>query len=34
MFCKYKPSAPDNIEDIREKWDKQNLTYCIMNLTP
>ena len=34
MFCRYKPSAPENIEDIRHKWDKRNLTYCIMNLTP
>ena len=34
MFCGYKPSAPENIEDIRQKWDKRNLTYCIMNLTP
>ena len=34
MFCGYKPSASENIEDIRQKWDKQNLTYCITNLTP
>ena len=34
MFCGYKASAPENIEDIRQKCDKQNLTYCIMNLTP
>ena len=34
MFCGYKPSAPENIEDIRPKCDKRNLTYCIMNLTP
>ena len=34
MFCGYKPSAPENIEDIRQKWDKRNLTYCITNLTP
>ena len=34
MFCGYKPSAPENIEDIRQKWDKPNLTYCITNLTP
>ena len=24
MFCGYKPSAPENIEDIRQKWDKRN----------
>ena len=34
IFFEYKPSALENIEDIRQKWDKQNLTYCIMNLTP
>ena len=34
MFCGYKPSAPENIEDIRQKWNKRNLTYFIMNLTP
>ena len=34
MFCGYKPSAPENIEDIRQKWDKRNLTYCVMNFTP
>ena len=33
MFCRYKPSAPENIEDIRQKWDKRNLTYFITNLT-
>ena len=30
MLCGYKPSAPENIEDIRQKWDKRS----IMNLTP
>ena len=34
MFCGFKPSAPENIEDITQKWNKRNLTYCIMNLTP
>ena len=36
MFFGYtrKLSAPENIEDITQKWNKQNLTYCIMNLTP
>ena len=34
MFCGYKPSAPENIEDIRQKWNKRNLTFCITNLTP
>ena len=34
MFCGYKPSAPENIEGIRQKWDKLNLTYCIKNFTP
>ena len=34
MFCGFKPSAPENIEDIKRKWDKRNLTYCVMNLTP
>ena len=34
MFCGYKPSAPENIEDIRQKWDKRNLIYCTTNLTP
>ena len=33
-FCGYKPSAPENIENIRQKWNKRNLTYCITNLTP
>ena len=33
IFCGYEPSAPENIEDIRQKWDKRNLTYCITNLT-
>ena len=30
MFCGYKSSAPENIEDIRQKWDKRNLTYCTV----
>ena len=34
MFCGFKPSEPENIEDIKRKWDKRNLTYCVMNLTP
>ena len=34
MFCGYKPSTPKKIENIRQKWDKRNLTYCITNLTP
>ena len=34
MFCGYKPSAPENIEDIKQKWNKRILTYCVKNLTP
>ena len=34
MFCGFKPSAPENIEDIKQKWEKRNLTYFILNLTP
>ena len=39
MFCGFKPelqnlSAPENIEEIKQKWNKDVLTYCIMNLTP
>ena len=38
MFCGFKPSdisdAPENIEEIKRKWSKNILTYCIMNLTP
>ena len=38
MFCGFKPSdisdAPENIEEIKRKWNKNILTYCIMNLTP
>ena len=34
MFCGYKPSAPENIEDIRQKWDKRNLTYRIISVIP
>ena len=30
VFCGFKPSAPENIEDITQKWNKQNLTYCII----
>ena len=33
MCCGYKPSGLENIEDIRQKWDKRNLTYYITNLT-
>ena len=36
MFCGFKPSnlsTPENIEEIKRKWNKRILTYCIMNLT-
>ena len=37
MFCGFKPldlEAPENIEEIKRKWNKNILSYCIMNLTP
>ena len=37
MFCGFQPSnlsVPENIEDIKQKWNKRVLTYCITNLTP
>ena len=36
MFCGFQPSnlsVPENIEDIKQKWNKRVLTYCITNLT-
>ena len=37
MFCGFQLSnlsVPENIEDIKQKWNKRVLTYCITNLTP
>jgi len=37
MFCRYQPSnlsTPENIEEIKNKWNKTKLTYAISNLTP
>jgi len=37
MFCGYQPSnlsTPENIEEIKNKWNKTKLTYEISNLTP
>jgi len=36
MFCGYKLNSSDseNIAELRRKWDKRVLTYCITNLTP
>jgi len=27
-------STPDNIEEVKQKWNKTKLTYAISNLTP
>jgi len=37
MFCGYQPSnlsTPENIEEIKNKWNKTKLMYAISNLTP
>ena len=37
MFCGYQASdlsTPENIQEIKRKWNKNVLSYCIMNLTP
>ena len=37
MFCGFQPtnlSTPENVEDIKLKWNKRVLSYCIANLTP
>ena len=37
MFCRFQPtnlSTPENVEDIKLKWNKRVLSYCIANLTP
>jgi len=37
MFCRYQPSnlsTPENIEEVKQKWNKAKLTYAISNLTP
>jgi len=34
MFCGYQPSnlsTPDNIEEVKQKWKKENLTNVIFN---
>jgi len=36
MFCGFLPSdltIPENIEEVKQKWNKNKLTYAISNLT-